>query len=209
MKRALIFDLDNTIYPVSAIAPYLFTELFELLDRHPEILDEENLAAAKDELQRRHYSLVANKYYFGAKLTEAGLNLLKELEYRQPMQPFDAYHQLKAIPLKKFLVTTGFPKLQWSKVKRLGIEGDFDEIDIVDPDLSTRTKKDVFAALLLKYDYKPEDVLVIGDDPESEIKAAAELGIDTFLFDPEGRHAEAIVTYRSAELDDVMTFLNK
>ena len=91
MKKALIFDLDNTIYPVSAIAPYLFNELFELLDRHPEILDEATLAAAKDELQRRHYSLVANKYNFGAKLTEAGLNLLKDLEYRQPMQR-DGFH---------------------------------------------------------------------------------------------------------------------
>jgi len=207
MKKALIFDLDNTIYPVSSISPYLFTELFELLDRHPEILDEANLAAAKDELQRRHYSLVANKYNFGAKLTQAGLNLLKELEYQQPMQPFDAYHQLKAIPFKKFLVTTGFPKLQWSKVKQLSIEADFDEIHIVDPDLSTRTKKDVFAALLLKYGYKPGDVLAIGDDPESEIKAAADLGIDTFLFDPEGRHSTAIATFRSADLKDVIAFL--
>jgi len=112
MKRALIFDLDNTIYPVSAIAPYLFTGLFELLDRHPEILDEATLAAAKDDLQRRHYHLVADKYNFGAELTEAGLKLLKNLEYHQPMQPFEAYHQLKAIPLKKFLVTTGFSKLQ-------------------------------------------------------------------------------------------------
>jgi len=170
-------------------------------------LDKATLAAAKDELQRRHYSLVANKYNFGAKLTEAGLNLLKDLEYRQPMQPFDAYHQLKAIPLKKFLVTTGFPNLQWSKVKELGIEADFDEIHIVDPEQSTQTKKDVFSALLLKYGYKPEDVLVIGDDPESEIKAAAELGIDTFLFDPEERYPAALVSCRSKHLEDVVDFL--
>ena len=207
MKKALIFDLDNTIYPVSSIGPYLFTDLFQLLDQHPEILNEATLNAAKDELQRRHYHLVADKYNFGAELTEAGLKLLKNLEYQQPMQPFDAYHQLKGIPLKKFLVTTGFSKLQWSKVKQLGIENDFDEIHIVDPDLSARTKKDVFAGLLLKYGYQPKDVLVIGDDPESEIKAATELGIDTFLFDPGGRHAEALVSYRSKDLNDVVKFL--
>ncbi|XHR97354.1 HAD hydrolase-like protein [Mucilaginibacter sp. UC70_90] len=56
--------------------------------------------------------------------------------------------------------------------------------------------------ILEKYDYKPEDVLVIGDDPESEIKAASELGIDTFLYDPENEHPNARVTYRSQNLKD-------
>jgi putative hydrolase of the HAD superfamily len=31
--------------------------------------------------------------------------------------------------------------------------------------------------------YRPEEVLVVGDDPESEIKAAMDLGIKAVLYD--------------------------
>ena len=63
---------------------------------------------------------------------------------------------IQAIPLDKFLVTTGFIKLQMSKVKMLGIEEDFKEIHIVDPEVKDKTKKDVFE-IMEKYRYKPED----------------------------------------------------
>ena len=204
MKQALIFDLDNTIYPVNSIAGQLFPPLFALLDQHSGEIDVEG---AKDALQRKHYHLVAEKYNFGPELWAKGLKLLNEMEYRLPMQPFEAYHQLKGVPLKKFLVTTGFTKLQWSKVKQLAIENDFEEIHIVDPEKSTQTKKDVFADIIKTHFYTAADLLVIGDDPESEIKAAAELGIETFLFDPENKHADAIVTYRSVNLPDVLNHL--
>ena len=129
-----------------------------------------------------------------------GIDLLKNMAYELPMQPFEDYRHIKTVDLPKFLVTTGFTKLQWSKVKMLGIEDDFVEIHIVDPETSKQTKRDVFADIMKMHNYKPEDILVIGDDPESEIKAAIELGIDTFLFDPENKHADAVVTHRAVDL---------
>jgi putative hydrolase of the HAD superfamily len=209
MKKALILDLDNTIYPVSDIAAHFFKELFSLLDQHPEILDEENNRAAKDELQRRPYHVVAEKFNFGPELTARGLDILKNITYDQPMQPFADYEHIRSIPLKKFLVTTGFSKWQRRKVQLLGIENDFQEVHVVDPELSTQTKKDVFSDIMERHGYSAEDLLVIGDDPESEIKAAKELGIDTFLFDPEGGHDEAIVTFRSDKLRDAMDYIGK
>jgi len=201
MKQALILDLDNTIYPVSSIARHLFVPLFALLDQNSDTIDVES---AKDELQRRPYHLVAEKYNFSPELTQTGLNMLRSIELDVPMQPFDDYQYIKSIPITKFLVTTGFPKLQWSKVKLMGLEDDFAEIHIVDPDTSQQTKKDVFADILKRNNYTANDVLVIGDDPESEIKAAIELGIDTFLFDPEGRHPNAAVTHKATDLKDVL-----
>jgi putative hydrolase of the HAD superfamily len=90
----------------------------------------------------------------------------------------------------------------------LDLEKDFEEIHIVDPEISNQTKKDVFADILKRYGYAPADVLVIGDDPESEIKAAIALGIDTFLFDPEDRHPSAVVSYKSSSLKDVANYLD-
>jgi putative hydrolase of the HAD superfamily len=202
MKKALILDLDNTIYPVSSIQENLFGELFHFIDV-AEHLSVQVKLDAKDELTRRPYHWVAEKYNFGDELKDKGNNLLKNIAYERPMQPFEDYAYLRSIPLLKFLVTTGFTRLQWSKVKMLDIEKDFAEIHIVDPELSTQTKKDVFADILSRHNLNTEEVLVIGDDPESEIKAATELGIDTFLYDPENKHPDAVVTFKSFSLKEI------
>ena len=210
MKKALLFDLDNTIYPVSSIADQLFTSLFNLLDQNSALInlsDTNTVELIKEEMTRRPFQHIADKYELDTNIRNQMLESLRQLTFDLPMEPFADYHQLKSIPLDKFLVTTGFPKLQFSKIKQLGIAENFKEIIVVDPDQSDRTKKDVFESIMFKYHYLPEDLLVIGDDPESEIKAGLALGIDTFLFDPAGKHLGAASTHRSAELKDVKAIL--
>lgn len=203
MKKAIILDLDNTIYPVSSIAGDLFNALFSFLDEHIDDID--LIHRIKEDLKRIPYQKVADKYNFSDIVKNRGLELLNNIEYNLPMQPFDDYRHIRETNITKFLVTTGFTKLQWSKVRMLDIEGDFKAIHIVDPELYPLTKRDIFASILEKYNYQPQDVLVIGDDPESEIKAASELGIDTFLYDPENKHPDANVTYRSQNLRDAVS----
>ena len=200
MKKAIILDLDNTIYPVSSIAGDLFNTLFSFLDEH--INDADLIHNIKEDLKRIPYQKVADKHNFSEAVKNKGLELLNNIEYNLPMQPFDDYSHIREANITRFLVTTGFTKLQWSKVRMLEIEADFEAIHIVDPELSPLTKKDIFASILEKYNYQSEDVLIIGDDPESEIKAASELGIDTFLYDPENKYSDAKVTYRSQNLKD-------
>jgi putative hydrolase of the HAD superfamily len=207
MKKALILDLDNTIYPVSSIAEHLFKQLFNAIDINAGDIDESTLENIKYELTRRPFHLVADEFNFEPQLRNSCIELLNNLTYDFPMQPFDGYEHVKDIPLKKFLVTTGFTKLQWSKINRLDIEHDFDEIHIVDFEIAMKTKKDVFADIMERHHYTQEDLLVIGDDLESEIKAATELGIDTFLFDPDNKHPNASVTFRKAFLKDVLEHL--
>ncbi|MBS1525878.1 MAG: HAD family hydrolase [Bacteroidetes bacterium] len=210
MKTVLIFDLDNTIYPVSSIADNLFAGLFRLLDEHAGTInanDQDIIAKIKDEMTRRPFQYIADKYGLNDEIRNAMENELRTMSYDLPMQPFDDYHSLRQIPFDKFLVTTGYQKLQYSKIKQLNIKGDFLEIFIVDPDKSKQTKKDVFGMIMEKYGYRPEDLLVIGDDPASEIKAALELGIDTFLFDPKSIYPDTISTHRSQDLKGVLDVL--
>jgi putative hydrolase of the HAD superfamily len=208
MKKALIFDLDNTIYPVSAIADELFESLFSVVDEYRELLGNNELQNIKEEFTRRPYQDIADKYNFSEELKQKGLNHLQNITYNKPMAAYPGYDEVRLIPLQKFLVTMGFTKLQNSKVDMLGIAADFTEIYIVDPQISAVTKKDIFANILSKYNYLPGDVLVIGDDPGSEIKAAKALGIDTFLFDPANRHPDTEVTYRSGKLVDIVDCLD-
>jgi len=39
-------------------------------------------------------------------------------------------------------------------------------------------------------------VLVIGDDPESEIQAANDIGVESVLYDPNNSHTNTNSTYR-------------
>jgi putative hydrolase of the HAD superfamily len=205
MKKAIILDLDNTIYPVSSIAEYLFNKVFEFLDSLANELSIDEIDKAKEEMKRKPYQWVADKYNFSEAAKNKGLDLLKNLEYDLPMQPYEEYKYISDTKIVKFLVTTGFTKLQWSKIKLLGIEHDFKAIYIVDPEVSSETKKDIFSIIMNTNDFKPEDLLIIGDDPESEIKAAITLGIDTFLFDPENRHPNAQVNHSSKNLKDAVS----
>jgi putative hydrolase of the HAD superfamily len=206
MKRALILDLDNTIYPVSSIADNLFAQFFELLEQHPD-LDPSIIHNAKIEITRRPFQHVADDFNFSPSLKNKGVELLKTISYNEPMQPYPDYAHIRKIELDKFLVTTGFTNLQNSKVKQLGLTGDFKEIHIIDPEISTKTKQDVFKELMDKYGYAPADLLVIGDDPLSEIQAARSLNIETFLYDPNNKHPDAVSTYRGDNMEQVLSLI--
>jgi putative hydrolase of the HAD superfamily len=210
MKRALILDLDNTIYPVSSIADNLFAALFKTLDQYSDrinTIDRDQVSKIKDEMTRRPFQHIADEFKLNEDLRNRMTDTLKGMTYNLPMQAFEDYEHVRTIKLDKFLVTTGFVNLQMSKIKMLGIEQDFKSIHIVDPENSNQTKKDVFAIIMEKHGYSPEELLVIGDDPESEIKAAKALGIDTFLFDPNNKYPDAQVTFRSASLKDALSIL--
>ena len=206
MKKVLIFDLDNTIYPVNSIADELFESLFSVVEEYRDMLGNDQLGHIKDEFTRHPYQVVAEKYQFSDELKQKGLNHLQNITYNKPMTAYDGYHEIIALPHQKFLVTTGFTKLQNSKVQMLGIADHFTEIHIVDPQIAPRTKQEVFAQIMSDYNYNPLDILVIGDDPASEIKAAKALGIDTFLFDPNNKYPDAEVTYRSGRLVDIVLY---
>jgi len=139
---------------------------------------------------RQPFQVVANDFSFSHQLLSECLQLLSALTYEDKMQPFDGYETLKNIPCKKYLVTIGFTKLQQSKIKQLGIGKDFEAIFVVDPSQSTLTKKYIFHNILAEHQYSPNEVLVVGDDLSSEIKAAKELRIETILYNHNGEQPE-------------------
>jgi putative hydrolase of the HAD superfamily len=180
-KKAIILDLDNTIYPVHSISEKLFPSLLELIKRSGK--HDNDIQKIKYDIMRKPFQVVAATYRFSDDLTQQGIALLKDLSYEEAIETFDDYKEVKNIPLDRYLVTTGFTKLQSSKIKQMGIKDDFKEVVIVDPETTDLTKKDVFADIMRKNGYKPEEVLVVGDDLYSEIKAARELNIDAVLYD--------------------------
>jgi putative hydrolase of the HAD superfamily len=80
MKRVLILDLDNTIYPVSSIADHLFAKLFKLIDENLGEADRQAAEKAKHELTRRPYQHVADEFGFSDELKQQGMQMLSQYQ---------------------------------------------------------------------------------------------------------------------------------
>src|SRR5688572_10399906 len=131
MKKAIIFDLANTIFPVPQIGTKLFTPLFELMDEdgiHGAELDK-----IKDEVMRTPFQKVAETHHFNEELTGKCIEILKELKHNGAIEPFADFDQVRNLPVDKFIVTTGFTKMQQSKIDSLELAKDFKEVHIIDP----------------------------------------------------------------------------
>lgn len=204
----LILDLDNTIYQVKSIGDKLFTPLFDLLRSDDYNLEEPVIIQAKEQIMRIPFQKVATMFNFPPALIDSAMEILRNLTYDEPMCYFENYSLIRELNTPKFLLTMGFKKLQESKIRSLKINNDFTEIFIVDPDNSGLVKKDIMMHIMSKYHLSAAQLLVVGDDPESEIKAANELGIPSFLLDTNEMYPESAATYKSKTLADVLKYMS-
>lgn len=206
-KKALFLDLDNTIYPVSSIGEKLFAPLFDV------ILKDKNVAGKigeiKKEVMRRPFQQVANDFGFSKELTEKGISILKDISYTEHIEPFADYRYIRELAIDKFLVTTGFKKMQQSKVDVMQLQRDFKEIHIIDPTVTQKIKKDIFREIVERHGYDKKDVIIVGDDLRSEIKAAQDLGIDAVLYDKLRLYVEEKSVARITDFGELMDYVKR
>jgi phosphoglycolate phosphatase-like HAD superfamily hydrolase len=143
-------------------------------------LTDEQLAEAFEEIWRRPLDFVALKFGFSQEMLAAGWNAFSQTVIETPMKGYGDLAVLRELPFELYLVTSGFRGLQESKVKALQIADLFREIEIdaIDED-DRKGKQGVFASILERKELKPEEVIVVGDNPDSEIEAGNRLGIRT------------------------------
>ncbi|WP_293782881.1 HAD family hydrolase [uncultured Pedobacter sp.] len=201
MKRIFFIDLDNTIYFTRQNEEQLMGELYRFLEKLDLGISREDFQLAKKEMLRTPFLKVAKKYHFNEDVMPEVISYLQNRSVTHPLKPSDDYHYIKNLTGRKFIVTAGFPKQQRSKVKMLGIADDFEEVRVVDVSISN--KKETFEMLIDQHQLNKDDILIIGDDAESEIKFGLELGITTFLLDPENLHPNAESTFRGNDLSNL------
>lgn len=82
------------------------------------------------------------------------------------------------------------------------------EIHIIDSLVSNNTKKNVFSKIIEKNGYDLDEVLIIGDDLESEIRAAKELGVQYLLYDRDSYYKMLNnATPKISDFEDVPEFI--
>ena len=95
-----------------------------------------------------------------------------------PIRPYPDIGALGEMKKSRFLVTAGNVAFQMKKIRTLGIEDLFHGI-FVDDVLNATGKRVIFEGIMQRHSLRPVEVLIAGDNPESEIKAGNELGCVT------------------------------
>ena len=190
MVKAVIFDLDNCLSPGREVPERIYQPGFDAIraanDGH---LSEEQLERAFEDAWRLAIDDVGERHGFSDAMHEAAMKAFGEVMMDEPMRGYGDLHLLREIPTRRFLVTSGFRRLQESKIRALDVADLFDGIviDAID-EPGRRGKEGIFRDILREEGLAPEEVLVVGDNPDSELAAGERLGCRTIQILRPGVH---------------------
>jgi HAD superfamily hydrolase (TIGR01549 family) len=181
MIRAIIFDLDNCLSAADEVGKQLMQPVFDAIrEANDGRLSEPELQRAFADCWRIPLDVVAEQHGFSKEMLEAAWKVSVDLEVQDPMCGYEDLRLLRDLPVQRFLVTSGFRRLQESKIKALGFRDLFTEvfIDAID-EPGRKGKHGWFAEILQRHQLQASEVLVVGDNPDSEIAAGNKLGTPT------------------------------
>jgi FMN phosphatase YigB (HAD superfamily) len=176
---AIFFDLDNCLAAADEPGEELLEPVFAAVrSANHGSLSDRALDAALYDCWFHAFDWVARRHGFTDPMRDAGWEAFRQIEVRRPMRGYGDLDTLPSLGDDRFLVTSGFRRLQESKVRALGIAPLFREVIIDAVDDASRTGKEgIFSNLMARYGLRREDVLVVGDNVESELAAARRLGL--------------------------------
>ena len=155
--RAVIFDLDNCLAAADEAGEALFAPAFDAM----RAVDNGTLSqAALADCWRHALDFVARKHGFSDEMLAAGWRAFRTQEVKQPLRGYGDLAALVELPQQRFLVTSGFRRLQESKIDALGV-------------------RHLFADIASRHGWRPREVLIVGDNADSEIAAGNALGMPT------------------------------
>jgi putative hydrolase of the HAD superfamily len=179
--RAIIFDLENCLASAGEIGLEVCAPAFAAIrNANRSTLSDERLNAAFADCFWHSLDSVAAQYGFSDEMRAVGWKYFSQMEVQGALRGYADLAALSELPADLFLVTSGFRRLQTSKIKALGVEALFRAIyvDAID-ESDRRGKHRLFELISDTYRLHPADVLVVGDSLESEIDAGNRLGMRT------------------------------
>ena len=175
MIEALIFDLYNCLAPAMEIGTEPYGPALEAIEEaNLGTLSSNALEEAINDIWSHLFDMVANKHGFSTAMIEAGIREFAKIETPGPLHGYGDLSFLDSFDIPLFLVTSGFRRLQESKVRALGILDHFLEvvIDAIDEPEARIRKKGVIIGILDIHGFSRDRIIVVGDSQHSEIKVA-------------------------------------
>lgn len=207
--RAIIFDLDNCLAPADEVGPELLEPVFAAVRAaNHGALTSDALDAAFRDCWVHAFDHIAERYRFTDSMRDAGWRAFRQIEVTVPLHGYGDLDVLPSLGERRFLVTSGFRRLQESKVRSLGISASFDAVivDAID-EPRRRGKERIFAELRADARLEPSEILVVGDNAASELAAAARPGLPSAQVLRPGVVAAPNVTVRVPDLHRLRRWL--
>jgi HAD superfamily hydrolase (TIGR01549 family) len=183
--KAVIFDFDNTLYHECQYFEHIFTELNSSRNLN---LPLDDIINVFNNLRPTSHDIFKDILEYFERFSPSEANIIRE-ELFIISQKIDAniiahddalpfLIQLKKHNIKKFILTNGVPVIQKNKFKCLNIKNHFNGFYCA-RELGNGFEKPntiIFETLLNKLNYKNDEVLFIGDNPNTDFKGPFEIG---------------------------------
>ncbi|MBT4174588.1 HAD-IA family hydrolase [archaeon] len=201
MKKAVLFDLDNTLYDYDKPHKKALKNVYRVLKKHVKISFPRFLLLfgfAKREIHRELAGTAAahNRILYFQRLIEKtestvdpGLNLLLYNAYwdcllkNMRLRPgaLDVLKELKKKGLKVAIVSDLTTNIQLRKLKKLNIGKYIDVLVTSEEAGSEKPHQIMFLLALNKLRLRPHEAIMVGDNSITDIEGANSVGMDTVL----------------------------
>lgn len=210
MEKLLILDLDDTIFETRTIKKesvnsILMTFKSIVIKEYGNTLTNQIIS----DFWKFPFDFIAKKYQLDDLIKLELAKSINQANFEFNIQPYKDFDFFKSVKFEKILVTTGFEKLQRAKIKHLKIEKMFSEIyidDILDP--NRIFKKGIFAKILKTKKVSKAQIYIIGDNPESELKAGYELGLKTIQVSKLRQKKSEYANYMISDFNELIKIIN-
>jgi putative hydrolase of the HAD superfamily len=190
-SRAIVFDLDETLYRERRFALSGYRSIAGLIERDFGVSRQAAFRFLALCLRRGHRARAfqALAAHFGLPETSvlAWIAAYRAHEPRLRLRP-DVRGALERLrgQWRVGILTNGLPSVQAAKVKALGLNGLVDAVTFADPFDGGKPAPAAFLDILARLGAAPERTVFAGDDPERDIAGAQRVGMKTVLVDRSG-----------------------
>ena len=101
------------------------------------------------------------------------------------------------------LITNGFEKTQWNKLRNSKIDHYFTEVITSEASNSVKPEKEIFEYAMKKSGAELKDSIMIGDNLEADIKGAMNAGMDAVFVNHIGAQIDFTPTYTISHLNEL------
>ncbi len=224
--KHLFFDLDHTLWDFDTNAKYSLTEIYSEFDLdkkvtpvfddfyqkyiyHNEILWDRYQKGfiTADELKWRRMWRTLLDFKIGDEELAKKLSsrFLELLPVQKAVFPYTT-EILEYLTAKKYqvhLITNGFEKTQWSKIRNSGLDKYITHMITSEASNSLKPKKEIFDYALNKAGASLKESIMIGDNLEADIQGAMNAGMDTVFVNHINAIADIKPTYTVTHLQQL------
>ncbi len=222
----LFFDLDHTLWDFDKNAEITLTGIFEYFDLNARVnaafddFYQKYLFHNQELWERYHKGLISADDLKWKRMWRTMLDfkvadepLAKELSARflevLPTQKkvfpytFEILDYLKEKKYQLHLITNGFEKTQWSKLKNSGLDKYFTHVITSEGSNSLKPKKEIFEYAINKAGATMKQSIMIGDNLDADIQGAMNAGMDTIFVNHINASTDINPTYTVTHLKEL------